>query len=476
MLDFYTEDLEIVLRDIGEVLEMFALVLLLPIPVAAYYGEPVQGIIYYAYSAIITFASGFVLKVLFKKAGESRTVHAFAATTGIWFVAPFFGALPYLFYAKSSLMNAYFESVSALTTTGLTMLGFNLPNSLILWRSLEAWVGGVGIVVLAIMGIFGFTKSARLSEAEGRDERLRPNIIKSVRMIWAIYLFLTITGIILLLGTGMPLFKATNMSMQAISTTGLSPARDITNYPGAKEGLMFIALMGSFSFLVHYKYMKGKLGAYFKDVQVRLILLIAAASIMLTLPWFNALYGNRGLEEASFNAVNAITNGGFQDMNYNNLASFPIIITAVLMIIGGSTGSTSGGIKVLRLWIFLKSVYWKTKEFVLPAKAYFPKKVEGKNIEDSDMNVTFLLIILYLIFLFTGALVLTATMNVNGEKAFFEVSSAQGNAGLTLGITGPNMPQTAKAMLCINMIVGRLEILPFLISGGFLLKIRRRHD
>ncbi len=474
MLNFTINDVKIVLRDIGEVIELFSLVLLIPVPLALYYGEGISAVEAYVTASVLGILTGLLLKRLFKNSGESRTVHAFTATTAVWILCPFIGALPYMFYLGSGPLDAYFESVSSMTTTGLTMLGFELPKSLIFWRSVEAWIGGAGIIVLALIGIFGFTKSARLSEAEGREERLRPNIIKSVRMVWLIYAFLTLLGVILLLGTGMPVFKAVNMSMQGISTTGLAPAEDILLYPGSKLCLMFITLMGSFSFLVHYKYMKGRLGAYLRDVQVKLILILALLAIILTIPQFTKMHGKTGLEDAAFSAVNAITNGGFQAFDYAPLGSFVVIITAVLMIIGGSTGSTSGGIKALRLWIFLKSAYWKTKEFILPSKAYFPRKIEGHNINDEDMNVTFLLIILYLVFLLFGSLTLVSTMPVNGEQAFFEVASAQGNAGLTMGITGPTMPPAAKVMLCLNMIVGRLEIIPLLIAGGFLLKIRRR--
>lgn len=479
LMRFGRSDARLILKDFGEVTFYFSFAFLIPIIVSLIYGEGVAGITPYLYSFLICFAIGFVFKkVFYTPKVHSRDIHAFCAIVLIWLILPLIGALPYIFYENASVLDSYFESTSAITTTGLSLIGRTAPlaPSLTFWRSIESWIGGAGIIVLVLVGILRYTKRSKLYEAEGREERLRPSIVNTVKRIWWIYFSLTGIGVGMLLVTNVPLFDAVNYSMSAISTTGISHGGTefLQVNEGAQIAIAIIMLLGAMSFLIHYRFAKGEWLAYGKDIQNKVMIILLILAFLILLPRFGAMYGAAAAQQDFFHVVSAFTCGGFQTVSAAGWDSFVKLSLAVLMIIGGASGSTAGGIKIMRFWIFLKSIWWRIKKFTLPKDAYFSKKVAGNEIKDEDINTVTVFILLYILFLVIGTIFITFMGDYSASDAFFEVSSAQGNAGITSGITHPGMPAGVEGMLIINMIVGRLEIIPILAGIGFLLSIKRR--
>ncbi len=489
-------DLRIVLRDVGEVLRLAASAFIVPLIASVLFLEfktMPEVIFYYLIAGLITFLLGIILKTIFRSEDKTTFKHAFLIIVLVWLIFVGLAALPFSWVLGMPFLDAYFESMSAVTTTGLSIMMAPTesssvalldiaPLSLIFWRSFLSWVGGIGIVVLALMGLFGYyTKASKLIIAEGREERLKANLINSVREIWTIYIIMTIIGTVMLYLGGMDPFNALNYSMSAISTTGMSTTSvGLTgqNFGWLNEGmhnfwidisLIIIMVMGATSFYVHYLFRKKNYRAYFEDVEFKALLVMGFISALFIIP-------KLGMENGIFYAFSAITCGGFDIVPTSIVRMWPEFVKLVLiaaMFIGGSSGSTAGGIKISRFLIFLKSIGWKAKQVLLPKDSFFPKKFEGRNLSREEIAEVNLFILLYAFFIIIGVLVLT----FNGEdisNSLFEVVSAQGNAGLSAGITKPGMNPISELMLIINMFVGRLEIIPIFSIVGFALHFRKR--
>ncbi len=483
MFKFDREDAELVIKSFGQVGLYFSLALIVPILFVLIYGEGIHGVEMFLYPALFSFALSFVIKKFIKIKKEPKDIHAMVSIALIWVILPWIGAMPFIFNGFG-ITDSYFESVSSLTTTGLSLIDNpdSLPKSLIFWRSLEGWIGGAGIVVLALMGFFHYVSAARLMEAEGREDRHRPSIIGTVKRIWWIYGIMTFIGIILLLASQIPLFEAINYSMSAISTTGTNISNEGLlgmNNVGAEISLMIIMIMGALSFAVHHRFMKGEMKAYYKDVETKALFAILIISVLIMLPFFSEIpqYGGEALRHASFYATSAITAGGFESLPRGVFNDYIKLVLTILMLSGGAAGSTAGGIKLIRGYIFAKSIYWKIKSLSLPSNAYFAKKIKGEEVKGTDINTINTFIILYIIAITLGVAVILVTMpEVSAMDALYEVTSAQGNAGIGEGIVSMSMPTIAKFSLCINMIIGRIEIIPLMAALGFILNMQFRRN
>jgi trk system potassium uptake protein TrkH len=481
------EDLKLVLRDMGLFLQYNSALYLVPILTSLIFKESIEIILRYAIVGIFSFAVGFFLKKAFKTSAEMELKHAFLIISLLWIIVSMIAAFPFVLIQGMSFNDSFFEVMSAITTTGLTVIPQieNLPKSLIFWRSLLSWIGGVGIIVLALVGILTtYTKSAKLLSAEGRQEPLRPNIKTTVKEIWAIYFLLTIFGVIIIFLSSekLTLFDAINYSMSAISTTGMDSIENGLigmHNPWLDLSLIIVMFLGSISFSVHYLFLKKrKFDAYIKDIEFRVLLMLTALSIVLIFPKMLLFYGSStlGLESAFFHTVTSITNGGFALVPVTDVAywdDFIKIILIGLMFIGGSSGSTAGGIKISRFVLFVKSIAWRIKRSVLPEETFFARKFEGRDVNDTEIKEVTQFILLYALFIIIGTIVLTLDGNDLGNS-LFEVTSAQSNAGVSTGITNPGMPLLSKIVLIFNMWVGRLEIIPLLVIIGFAMSYKKK--
>jgi len=484
-------DIRVVFRDIGIILQYSAAVFLLPLAAALLFQEPLEFSAYYFLAGLVTFLLGTILKTFFAGAMETSYKHALLIIALAWLIFTGLAALPLMWIANMSYLHAYFESMSALTTTGLSVMTTtaenipvplidSVPESLILWRSFLSWIGGVGIVVMALVGIFSsYGKTSKLIVAEGREERLKPNLRNSVNEIWMLYVGMTLIGVVLLFFSGMDPLNALNYSMSAISTTGMattSTGLNVENNYWAAEGLrnywvdislVIIMLMGATSFYTHYLAKKGKYQYYWKDAELRAILIAGILGGLLIMP-------KLGIESSLFHAFSALTCGGFEISKQAVIFAWDDFVKLILIIgmfIGGAAGSTAGGVKMSRFLIFIKSIYWKIRETLLPKGSFFPKKYEGRSLSNDEVREITLFLLLYIFFLVAGILVLT----FNGEtlsNASFEIVSAQGNAGISTGVTHAGMNPTSEVMLIISMWIGRLEIIPIFSLVGFALRFR----
>jgi trk system potassium uptake protein TrkH len=325
------------------------------------------------------------------------------------------------------------------------------------------WVGGMGVVVLFLSALVGFGKAARkMYVAEARAERIEPSIRQTARSLWKIYLTLTVIGIIGLYAVGMPFFEAVNHSMTGIATGGFSVRN--TSFAGYSYPVLAVTILimmaGAISFAVHRRVMAGYFKELFRNAEVQLMLVLI---IMTTL----ALMWSVGLSHSLFQTTSALTGTGFSTTNLANWGDLQKGLLTVLMVVGGGYGSTSSAIKLIRIIIIGKAVYWMIKRSFLPDRAVIPMKIAGREYTEREMMEAAIYAFIYLVVLMAGAVVLMLLGNPV-MNSVFESASAQGNVGLSVGITSMAMPLAGKISLTVQMLVGRLEIIPVIAFLGYL--------
>ncbi|MDY6958849.1 MAG: potassium transporter TrkG, partial [Halobacteriota archaeon] len=318
------------------------------------------------------------------------------------------------------------------------------------------------------------TGSFTLYRSEARDEKIHPSIISTVRTIWWIYLLFTVFGIGLFYVAGMSPWEALNHGMTGIATGGFSViSGSIGTYNSALIELSTIPIMllGSIPFLIHYKVLRGEISAIFKDVQVRAMVVILIGGIVALSAENYLSYRNilESIRPSVFQFVSALTCTGFQTVDIHGWSPTALIVLSLAMVLGGAAGSTAGGIKLVRAILAYSGVNWWFRRVTISSRAITSFKLGDRLLAEEDanklVNETTLITLLWILFLFVGviALIHVVPSAYHLEDVIFEVCSAQGNVGLSTGITGESMSSFGKIILIFNMWIGRLEIIPVLM-------------
>ncbi|GAH97578.1 unnamed protein product [marine sediment metagenome] len=279
-------------------------------------------------------------------------------------------------------------------------------------------------------------------------------------------MLLTLLGIVGLYFAGAPnmsLFEAVNHSMTGIATGGFSVRNaSFAGYGSPVLAVTILIMMaGAVSFAIHRKVMAGHWRELFKSIEVRLMLVLIALATLL-LVW------SVGLQDALFQSSSALTGTGFSTATLSMWGDPQKGLLTILMVIGGGYGSTSSAIKLIRTVIIVKSVHWMIKRSFLPERAVVPMKISGRIYSEQEMMETAIYAFLYIIVLISGAIVLMAVGNP-AINSVFESASAQGNVGLSVGITSAAMPLAGKISITVQMLVGRLEIIPVIAFVSYLI-------
>lgn len=454
----------LIAHPLGMIMQGTGVVVLLPLITALVYNENTY--LAFIIPSILSLALGYLLKMRSSQDDKLGLKHGMIIAAVAWLWAALIGSLCLVMGTHIDFLNAFFESMSAWTGSGLSIFTNVeiLPKSILFLRSLEQWVGGLGVIIV-IIGILirPGTAAARLYKSEAREEKIKPSITGTVKTIWWIYLFYTVVGILLYIAAGMPIFDAINNTFTNLSTGGMSVKNDNI---GAYHSLaiyiitMILMVIGGTSFLVHYKALKGRAIDVLRDIQFQTtIIMIALFSILL-------IVGTKfATIDAVFFVISALSCTGSNIQPVNVMFNWPdyakIIITAC-MIIGMSAGSTTGALKLIRIITLVKGIYWEILRIVSPAGSVIPRKISGKAVGDEEIREAGGYLFLYFIFLFASWLVLMQ-YGYGGINSIFEVASAQGNVGLSTGIVAPTMPPLTEIFLIINMWVGRIEIIPVLV-------------
>ena len=472
-------EVKTILHYTGDVCLLLGAAMLVPILVSIIYNEP-RYIVPFLSSAAVSAVIGFALVKIFKIETQITLKSAMVFSTIIWLIACALGALPYYISGELSYLNSYFEAMSGFTTTGFSMYSnLNAVSfTMNFWRAFTQWIGGLGIIflLLALLRSTG-ADVMRLYLAEGREERLRPSIKHSTRVIIYIYAFFTAIGIILFLLAGMPLFDSVFYTFTALSTGGFGMQNTsilFYNSIWIEIAAMILMMIGATNFALHYTVLKGNWKEYFRDIETKVAFsLIVLSTILVTFVLYShQVYGNDLLLNfrfALFQMVSAISTTGLQTAFYPDILSKWIglgtFLMTIIMIIGAGSLSTGGGIKWLRLGVLLKGISWQVKSFILPGKAVMAKKIHHVTelkVTDDVLRITGGFVFTYLVIYIISVVIVLIYYN-DISRVIFEVASALSNVGLSSGIITPDSPILVKIVFIIDFWVGRLEIWPVLL-------------
>jgi trk system potassium uptake protein TrkH len=434
-------------------------------------------------AAALTLAFGVLTYRFTRFKGEIRSREGFAIVTFAWTGAAIFGALPYLFTGViQEFVPAVFESMSGFTTTGATVFSEieTLPHGILFWRALTHWLGGMGIIVLAIailpyLGVGGM----QLFKAEvpgPTPERLRPRITQTAKLLWYVYLGMTVLETVLLMLGGMDLFDAITHTFATLATGGFSTKNaSIAHFqsPYIHYVIILFMYLAGMNFALHFRAVTGHLD-YFKDHEWRFftLLLLGATGALLILNLAGGSYPFTpgGVEEAFrdglFQATAIGTTTGFVTADYELWVPAAQMIIFILFFTGGMAGSTGGGVKSVRVLLLLKQTSMELRKHLHP-RAILLARV-GKRVVKEDVLANVLgFVILYVLLFLAGAMVLSL-LGLDFLTALGASASTVGNIGPGLGGVGPTdnyggMSDSALVVMSFLMLVGRLEIYTVLL-------------
>lgn len=460
-------DLLIVVRNMGILMIGIGGMCLVPVIVDFLYLE--YNAIYYLVPSFLSILIGLILSRALNQysSDKIRFRHAMLISALSWLWAGLICGLVLYSVTGIGIVDAIFESISALTGSGITIYPDVeiLPFSILFFRAFQQWIGGLGIVFFII---FILTKpggtSSKLYRSEAREDRLKPSIKATIKQTILIYLIYTFLGITLYLLAGMPLFDSVCNTFTTISTGGMSIKN--ANIGFYESDLIyfitiFLMILGATSFLVHYKIIKTRGKSLIQDLQFKvLISLIAIATLLI---YFTS---NIVSMDALFVVVSAITTTGASIESSTVMGGWPpftLFIIMVLMLIGGSNGSTVGAIKLMRIISFAKGIYKNTREILAPQGSVLKMKMDGKELKESVATQSGNYIALYLMFIvFTWSL-LCLYGHDPIDSLFFSMSM-QGNVGLEIGQMSQALEWPLKIVGIFNMWAGRLEIYPVILT------------
>lgn len=466
----------VVINVLSRISIILSVALLLTTLVALIFAESVTP---FLYSLLVTVLIGLVLFLSAHKKKEAKVIQrkdAFFSVTMSWFFISLIGSLPYVFsHSIPFFTDAFFESVSGFTTTGSSILTDieALPKSILFWRSLTHWIGGIGIIVLFIVvmpslhegGYHLFTLESSF------QDKIQPKIRSVGMRLLFIYVFLTAIETILLLAGGMNLFESVCHAFGTIATGGFSPKNtSIAGYsPYIQYVVMVFMLLAGMNFIIHYYLLKREFKKAKENEEVRFYLLITLfIGCVLTAVLF--LKTGTGLEEAFresfFQVISIVTCTGFATADYLLWPAYGWLIIFFAMFLGGSTGSTAGGIKMARHLMVFKNIRRFFRETTHP-NAIFPIKLNGKVISEQTNNSILAYPAVYLLVFVLGSFVLLFT-GLDGKTAASSAATAMAGIGPGIGTVGPaanfaHLSVLAKLTMAVLMILGRLEIYTVLI-------------
>jgi len=479
-----------VLNLLGKLLIILSLMLLTPVPFSLYYRDAM--LTTFLLCSLLGLVSGGLLVALFRPETELGYKDGFAIVAFSWVGLALLGGLPYVLSGTvPSFVDAFFESMSGFTTTGSTILSDIevLPRSLLFWRTMTHWLGGMGIIVLtlAILPLLGIG-GMQLFQAEvpgPTKDRLAPRIQDTARILWSVYLLMTLAETLLLMGGGVDFFHAVTHSFATLATGGFSNFNaSLGHYdsPYIQSVVILFMFLAGANFSLHFMALRGRVHAYWENEEFRFYTLIIVTAILaifaVNMTSRIHAHAGRGLREVTFQVVSIMTTTGFGTADFDTWPPFSRVLLVALMFVGGCAGSTGGGIKVVRFLLFFKYARLQLHKLVHPRQVETIKLGRTK-VPQEVMIAILSFFAIYLAVFVIASLIVTA-LGVDIITGPTAVIATLNNIGPGLNLVGPtqnfgHLPGLAKLVLIFCMLAGRLELytIAILLTPGFWKMTRR---
>ncbi len=420
----------------------------------------------------------------FKNYPVSSILEAFVVVAIAWLVIPAISAMAYNYSIGMDFVDAFFESLSGFSGTGLTMIAKpeDMPHVVLLWRAVTQWVGELGVVVFAGTLLPALHRVIRSVYVVERGERIAPTVLSTMRILVGIYTFYTALGTGLFMLSGMGFFDALTHSMTAIATGGMSTNSLSIGYwfRGNNWAIyvttIIIMILGAFNFVDHAALLKGRLKEFFSSIEVKWFFLFLA---LFTVPLVVLPLMRGDIQEAAvrfYHLVSGYTTTGFQLGSSEVLKNEPDYVKMIFvfsMIVGGATFSTAGGIKIKRAAILLKALVWESARLFAPPAMVLRRRIGREILDDRELIAVYNFIAVYLVSFVAISLFIHMTLLAYGYHQFsfidtmFETASAMSCVGLSVGITSATSPLPVKIALMVAMYLGRLEFATLYLLLGY---------
>jgi len=485
-------NIKIIISFLGLTSMLNGIFMLFAVPFSMYYGESEKWGILQA--GLLTIFIGFFLWFFNRKAKKNLgKKEGYLIVTLGWLMLSFTGTLPYVFTNSIPIYtNAFFETISGYSTTGSSILTDieSMPKGILFWRSATHWIGGMGIIVLTVailplLGIGGM--QLFMAEAPGPSaDKMHPRITETAKRLWLIYFILTFTEFFLLKIAGMTWFDAINHAMATMSTGGFSTKNASVAHYDAFPIIQYIIIVFMFiagaNFVLTYFALKGKIRKVFKSEEFKYYFFgIIGISLLITFLIVNFQDVNlqtslqhtyplgeteNAFRQATFSVVSVLTTTGFVSADFTMWNSMITAIMFSLFFIGGSAGSTSGGIKVVRHIVMIKSSFYEFKKLLHP-NAIIPVRYDGGSIPKTIIYNILSFFVLYMLIFIVSSMLLTF-FGLDFQSALGAAASSLGNIGPAIGSVSPvdnfnHLSIPAKWFCSLLMLIGRLELFTVLI-------------
>jgi trk system potassium uptake protein TrkH len=490
------------LHFIGNLLEILGLILLFPLIVVLVYWGGDRGDGWgtapaFVIAAIISFSLGMVLSHEFKPATLNPAGSMLICALS-WLIVSAIGALPFVIAARSNYLDAYFEAMSGFTTTGITIFSGldDMPKSLLFWRALTQWLGGIGILSFFLVLTFQAGGAHHILGAESHkisSRRPAPGLFHTIRIIWTIYVIFTLLAVAVLAIERMPIFDSVCHGLTAVATGGFSTYDSSigyyyqTGHPHYRlieYTLAFIMMLGGINFLIHYRILTKDFKALWDNVEIRYWWRLIAVFVIIIMierlyrtGAFEALFRRgvavdlvefeRSFRHSIFQVISILTTSGFTTMNIDSdffgVAAKQLFL--VMMVIGGCVGSTAGGFKVVRIAILNRLMFREIFKLRTSGKASTGLIIDRKILPEDEVHRISALFFTWMALLLFGGVITALFSNQGPWASFSGMFSAMGNIGPCY-ISGPdmiNIHPVVKLTYIFGMLAGRLEILPVLL-------------
>ncbi len=463
------------LHVLGGLLLFLGVTLIVPIPLSLFYGDGEW--LAFVLSAVVTLGVGGLLFRYFRRRDEVTLREAFAIVTFAWILFAVFGALPYIFAGSlPNPVDAYFESMSGFTTTGASVMTDIESNakSVLFWRALTQWLGGMGFIVLgvAILPLLG-VGGMQLYQAEAAGpstDRLTPRIQDTARYLWGVYVIITVGGILFLWVGEMDLFDATCHTFTAVATGGFSTRNASLGAFGTYVHLVTIVIMmtGSVSFSLHFFAFRGDVRKYWASEEFRwyIYFIVALTAIVVIVNWRDYDSVLMNLRDSAFTVTSVQSTTGFATANYETWPMLAQGLIFAAMFLGGCAGSTAGSLKYVRFVLLLKHATIQTMRLLHPRQVIV-LKLDHRPVSPDIMEGVLGFTVLFFAVFIIGSLLLTAT-GVDLLTAGSGCIACLSTVGPGLGAVGPMdnyaaLSNFAKLVLAGEMLLGRLEVFTVLV-------------